>query len=242
MQERRASAGGRSQASQRRPTGATGFSSTPPPTSGNRSRKRRELQPGADAPLRSTPIRAVVLTNGDVDHVAGLLSLRERQPFAIYATAQVLAVLEENSIFNVLDPAIVPRRMLPPQGELEICDADGRKTGVKIESFAVSGKVALYLEDPSRPAGRLRVRRGRYDRRAHRRRQRWRGGLLHSRLCAGRRGSALAPRWCCLPAVRRYGLHRRRDDRRRRWRKDRRAHGTSRDVRRGRLHRSAWPA
>ena len=51
----------------------------------------RELQPRADAPLRSSPIRAVVLTNADVDHVAGLLSLRERQPFAIYATPEVLA-------------------------------------------------------------------------------------------------------------------------------------------------------
>ena len=93
----------------------------------------------------------MVLTNADVDHVAGLLSLRERQPFAIYATTQVLAVLEANSIFNVLDPAIVPRRTLPLEGELEICDADGRETGVSIESFAVPGKVALYLEDPSRP-------------------------------------------------------------------------------------------
>ncbi|TKB29987.1 MAG: pyrroloquinoline quinone biosynthesis protein B, partial [Mesorhizobium sp.] len=58
-----------------------------------------ELQPAYDAPPRSTPIRAVVLTNADVDHVAGLLSLRERQPFAIYATTQVLATLEANSIF-----------------------------------------------------------------------------------------------------------------------------------------------
>lgn len=105
-----------------------------------------ELQPRADAPLRSTPIRAVVLTNADVDHVAGLLSLRERQPFAIYATAEVLAVLDANSIFNVLDPAVVPRRVLPADDEFEICDADGRGIGVRIESFAVPGKVALYME------------------------------------------------------------------------------------------------
>ncbi len=110
-----------------------------------------ELQPLADAPLRSTPIRAIVLTNADVDHVAGLLSLRERQPFAIYAAAQVLRVLEANSIFNVVDPSIVPRRTLFPGGEQEICDADGRSTGVTIESFIVPGKVALYLEDSSRP-------------------------------------------------------------------------------------------
>ncbi|MEO3998291.1 pyrroloquinoline quinone biosynthesis protein PqqB [Mesorhizobium sp. CAU 1732] len=110
-----------------------------------------ELQPHIDAPLRSTPIRAVVLTNADVDHVAGLLSLRERQPFAIYATADVLAVLDANSIFNVLDPAIVPRRKLPVDREFEICDAENRGTGVHIESFAVPGKVALYMEDSSRP-------------------------------------------------------------------------------------------
>ena len=42
---------------------------------------------------------------------------------------------------------------MPPDGELEICDADGRETGVTIESFAVPGKVALYLEDPE-PARR----------------------------------------------------------------------------------------
>jgi len=110
-----------------------------------------ELQPCADAPLRSSPIRAVVLTNADVDHVAGLLSLRERQPFAIYATTEVLAVLGANPIFNVLDRVVVPRRELPAGGEFEICDADGRGTGVRIESFAVPGKVALYMEDSTRP-------------------------------------------------------------------------------------------
>ncbi|MER9890816.1 pyrroloquinoline quinone biosynthesis protein PqqB [Mesorhizobium sp. M0119] len=110
-----------------------------------------ELQPAHDAPLRSTPIRAVVLTNADVDHVAGLLSLRERQPFAVYATTQVLATLEANSIFNVLDPALVPRRILPPAQELAICDADGHDTGVAVESFPVPGKIALYLEERGQP-------------------------------------------------------------------------------------------
>ncbi|MHA6686314.1 pyrroloquinoline quinone biosynthesis protein PqqB [Mesorhizobium sp. A556] len=110
-----------------------------------------ELQPAANAPLRSTPIRAVVLTNADVDHIAGLLSLRERQPFALYATRQVLATLRDNSIFNVLDPSVVPRRLLPQAGELAVCDAKGAPTGVTIESFSVSGKVALFLEDSSHP-------------------------------------------------------------------------------------------
>jgi pyrroloquinoline quinone biosynthesis protein B len=109
-----------------------------------------ELQPAPDAPLRSTPIRAVVLTNADVDHVAGLLSLREREPFAVYASQRVLDVLAANSIFNVLDPKIVPRRLLPQDTAIPILDAHDRDTGLTVESFSVPGKIALYLEDSTR--------------------------------------------------------------------------------------------
>jgi len=67
---------------------------------------RRQLHPLAEAAKRSSPIAAVVLTNADVDHVAGLLSLRENQPFALYAHRRVLDVLAENSIFKVINPAV----------------------------------------------------------------------------------------------------------------------------------------
>ncbi|YBV97890.1 pyrroloquinoline quinone biosynthesis protein PqqB [Phyllobacteriaceae bacterium JZ32] len=109
-----------------------------------------ELQPSPQGPLRATPIRAVVLTNADVDHIAGLLSLRERQPFAIYATDRVLHVLETNSIFNVLDRSIVDRRRLPLSERTDILDAGGKPTGIAIETFAVPGKVALFLEDEAK--------------------------------------------------------------------------------------------
>ncbi len=105
----------------------------------------RELQPGPDAPLRSTPIRAVVLTNADVDHLAGLLSLRERQPFHLYATARVLAVLEGNPIFRVLDPAYVTRIPIALDAPFALDGPDG-PTGLVAELFAVPGKVALFLE------------------------------------------------------------------------------------------------
>jgi len=59
-----------------------------------------ELQPAAAAPLRSTPIRAVVLTNADVDHIAGLLSLT-RAPFPSTAVAVAQAVL---AICNIPGP------------------------------------------------------------------------------------------------------------------------------------------
>lgn len=107
-----------------------------------------ELQPCADGPLRATPIRVVVLTNADVDHIAGLLSLREREPFTLYATKRVLQTLASNSIFQVLNPDYVTRRELPLEGETELCGPDG-PIGLVIETFAVPGKVALFLEDPA---------------------------------------------------------------------------------------------
>jgi pyrroloquinoline quinone biosynthesis protein B len=109
-----------------------------------------ELQPRPDGPLRATPIHAVVLTNADIDHIAGLLSLRERQPFAIYATDRVLEVLETNTIFNVLDRSIVARRRLPLNERTEILDAAGEPTGITVETFPVPGKVALFLENEAK--------------------------------------------------------------------------------------------
>jgi pyrroloquinoline quinone biosynthesis protein B len=89
---------------------------------------------------RHSPIAAVVLTNGDVDHVAGLLNLRESQPFALYATGAILDVLERNPIFDVLHPEFVRRRRLTLEQPLEL---DG---GLSVLPFAVPGKVPLYLE------------------------------------------------------------------------------------------------
>jgi pyrroloquinoline quinone biosynthesis protein B len=108
------------------------------------------LQPRADGPLRASPIRAVVLTNADVDHVAGLLNLRERQPFTLYGTDRVLNVLSANSIFNVLDPAYVTRATLPLDTWITLSDRD-QHLGIGVIAFAVPGKVALYLEEAGRP-------------------------------------------------------------------------------------------
>jgi pyrroloquinoline quinone biosynthesis protein B len=104
-----------------------------------------ELQPRRDGPLRNSPIVGVILTNGDVDHVAGLLTLRERQPFGVYATPRVHSVLRQNRIFDILAPDVVERLPLPLEEPLEIAES----AGVTAEAFPVHGKVALYLEDPS---------------------------------------------------------------------------------------------
>jgi pyrroloquinoline quinone biosynthesis protein B len=97
--------------------------------------------------LRASPIQAAVLTNADVDHVAGLLNLRESQAFNLYATPRVLSVLEANTIFNVLNPKFVSRRPIALDEEFEIVRPDGESLELRVLPFAVPGKVALWLED-----------------------------------------------------------------------------------------------
>jgi pyrroloquinoline quinone biosynthesis protein B len=109
------------------------------------------LHPPAHAPIRWSPIASVVLTNADVDHVAGFLSLRESQPLSLYGHSRVLDVLARNNIFNVLNPAYVIRRPLAADEDVEISDFGGNPLGVTVASFSVPGKVALWLEDAAAP-------------------------------------------------------------------------------------------
>ena len=96
--------------------------------------------------LRSSPIAAVVLTNGDVDAVAGLLNLREGTAFALHAHERVLSVLDANPIFEVVRRDLVPRRALALERWQALDDAAGAPLGIELRAFAVPGKVPLYLE------------------------------------------------------------------------------------------------
>ena len=75
--------------------------------------------------LRHSPVGGVVLTNADVDHVAGLLSLREGQALSLYATPRVHRVLAANPIFGVLNPQVVARLPLALEAETELMLPDG---------------------------------------------------------------------------------------------------------------------
>lgn len=97
--------------------------------------------------LRSSPIAGVVVTNGDVDAVAGLLNLREGTPFSLYGHSRVLEVLADNPIFDVVSREIVPRRALKLGEWQPLLEADGRESGIEVRPFAVVGKVPLYLEE-----------------------------------------------------------------------------------------------
>jgi pyrroloquinoline quinone biosynthesis protein B len=111
-----------------------------------------QLHPAAGK-LRHSPIAGVILTNGEVDAVAGLLSMREGSPFTVYAHPKVLAILKSNSIFNVLNEKNVRRQPIEVDQTFEPALPDGSPSGIEILPFAVPGKSAWYLEGKVHPAG-----------------------------------------------------------------------------------------
>ena len=89
---------------------------------------------------REVPLRAVLVTNGDIDHVAGLLTLRESQPFDLYATAAIHRALAGNPMLAALRADLVPRRTVALEQAIELVP------GLSATLFAVPGKVPLYQE------------------------------------------------------------------------------------------------
>jgi pyrroloquinoline quinone biosynthesis protein B len=99
------------------------------------------LQPRSEP--RDSPITAVMLTGAEVDQTAGLLCLRERQPFALHATPETLQAVSDNPMFGVLARDVVTRRPVV-RGESIMLPG-----GLEAELFSVPGKVPLYLEGDS---------------------------------------------------------------------------------------------
>jgi pyrroloquinoline quinone biosynthesis protein B len=110
-----------------------------------------QLHPRAGK-LRHSPICGVILTNGEIDAIAGLLSMREGWPFTIYAHPRVLSILKANSIFNVLNEKNVRREPIEVDKTFEPTLPDGSPSGIEILPFAVPGKGAWYLEGEAHPA------------------------------------------------------------------------------------------
>jgi pyrroloquinoline quinone biosynthesis protein B len=88
---------------------------------------------------RGSPIAAVFLTNGDVDHVTGLLTLREQQSFAVFGSKATLSAIS-GGVFDVLNKELVQVNEIVPERAVET------GVGLKVTPFSVPGKVPLYLE------------------------------------------------------------------------------------------------
>jgi pyrroloquinoline quinone biosynthesis protein B len=102
------------------------------------------LWPRTDS--RDSPITGVVLINADIDAIAGLLVLRERQPFTVYAPSALLSVLADNDVFSVLDPTLVQRVAIEP---MQPISCGGNLT---LTVLPMPGKIPLYRETPGATA------------------------------------------------------------------------------------------
>jgi pyrroloquinoline quinone biosynthesis protein B len=92
---------------------------------------------------RHTPIACIALTNGDLDHVVGLLSLRESQPLRILATPRVRAgLVDHNAMLRTLarTPDQVAWVALDPGREIVLEDI-----GLGVTALPVRGKLPVHL-------------------------------------------------------------------------------------------------
>lgn len=108
-----------------------------------------QLQPRRG--LRHSPIASVLLTGAEIDQAAGLLTLRERQDVALYATPAALAALADNPMFGALHPDKVRRHAL------SLGETISPLAGLSLEIFTVPGKLPLYLEGESPEIGESAV-------------------------------------------------------------------------------------
>ena len=98
--------------------------------------------------LRQSPIAGVVLANADLDHVLGLLLLRELQPLRIHATASVRRILrEDNSMFGMLQR--IPNQTLwtdfESGKEFHLRNAQGEDSGLRCQAWSLSAHYPAYV-------------------------------------------------------------------------------------------------
>jgi len=98
--------------------------------------------------LRQSPIEGVVLANADLDHVLGLLLLRELQPLRIHTTASVRRILrEDNSMFAMLQriPNQTAWTDFEPGKQFHLRDAQGAESGLRCQAWSLSAHYPAYV-------------------------------------------------------------------------------------------------
>src|SRR5258708_4095674 len=105
-----------------------------------------QLHPRA---LRDSPVAGVVLGSCDLDHVVGLLLLRELQPLRVYAAPSILRILrEENSMFGMLN-RVESQVVWTPMNSgapFPLLSADGKDSGLRCEAHYLSGRYPKYVK------------------------------------------------------------------------------------------------
>jgi pyrroloquinoline quinone biosynthesis protein B len=105
-----------------------------------------EIHPDPAKGLRNTPVAGIILTSADLDHILGLLLMREFTPVRIYATRPVISILKQNSFFHMLD-------RLPGQSrwtEIEPNVSFNAGGGLTCTPIALSSSLPTYISEAER--------------------------------------------------------------------------------------------
>jgi len=98
--------------------------------------------------VRQSPISGAVLLNADIDHVLGLLLLRELQPLRIYSTSSVRRILrDDNSMFAMLQriPNQTQWTDFAPREQFSLRSPDGEDSGVLCRTLSLGNHYPAYV-------------------------------------------------------------------------------------------------
>jgi pyrroloquinoline quinone biosynthesis protein B len=102
---------------------------------------------------RQSPITGAVLLNADVDHVLGLLLLRELQPLNAYATESVCRIIsEDNSMFAMLQrvPNQLTWNTFSPGANFSLVDPSGKDSGLRCRALSLGPHFPSYVSEHRR--------------------------------------------------------------------------------------------
>jgi pyrroloquinoline quinone biosynthesis protein B len=97
---------------------------------------------------RQSPIAGTVLLNADIDHVLGLLLLRELQPLQAYATESIRRILsEDNSMFAMLQrvPGQLTWSDFAPRKTFPLIDPSGKDSGLRCRALSLGSHFPAYV-------------------------------------------------------------------------------------------------
>jgi len=98
--------------------------------------------------VRQSPIAGAVLANADIDHVLGLLLLRELQPLRVYATDSIRRILtEDNSMFGMLQRVAgqVTWSSFAPGTTFPLLNAAGEDSGLRCRALSLGTHYPPYV-------------------------------------------------------------------------------------------------
>jgi len=110
------------------------------------------LHPPASA-ARGTPIRAVLLTNADLDHTLGLIALREGARRQVYASETTQRWLRDGfNLATLLDSFAGVDWIVPPRMATPLLTCNGAESGLEYRALTLPGKPPRWAKQISSAA------------------------------------------------------------------------------------------